>query len=245
MRLKRWTVILNKMVDKRETLKLFGEAVADKMNFTPLFKDDFKREEASFDREKFDSILQGTPLENHTETLWKLGLAVRVALQDDSDFKMEASKSNECMIELTKVLLFLMENANKNNIKLSVPRTDIDITNKQSINLIIRCLLPLFKDDEQTEHINIEYLKSKLEYLETYQTAITDKGKKGTPLRTYHIAYVLQRILPLLSNKTSNKNFGLIHEYCEFFKLINEQNTSNFQQIKSTYKSYSGLMPQI
>jgi hypothetical protein len=233
------------MNTKELLIKLFGDAVVSKSKtaLPSLYNTEFESVKSLFDRKEFDRLLVKTDLENHTETLWELGLSVTVTLHDDSNFKIEASSNNDCMIGLTKTLLFLMENVNNDsiNIKLSEAKTFITVTNKFTVDVIRKCLLSVYKDYIQTEDINIEYLKSKLEYFETYQSAIID-NKKGAPLKNCHIAYILQQILPLLSYKTTNKNFRLIFEYCKFFKLINEESISEFQQIKSIYKYYKDII---
>ena len=223
-----------------EALKRFGEAVAQKMTLPSLFE--FKHIESLFERENFDRLLLKTPLENQTEALWKLGLAVIVTIRYDSETLNEVSSEIDYRAELTKTLLFLMENADK-HIILSVPRKSITVKNKLVIDLIRKCLQSAYKDFFKKEYVNMEELKSILEYSETSLSAITGKDKKGAPVKSYPIAYILQQILPLLSNQTTNENFRLIFDYCRFFNLIPDEIISDgCQYIKSVYRNYKYIM---
>jgi len=87
---------------------------------------------------------------------------------------------------------------------------------------------------ELVEQISIEFLKTTLKNLEEQAG---NRKLRGRPVITYHIMYILQQLMPLLHNETTNENFRLIFDYCDFFNFIPAEVTSDYQYIKSIYRN--------
>ena len=259
----------------------------------------FQQEEALHDKNKFNRLLLKTPLENHTEDLWKLGIGVILALRERGISKTEETASNAHLVELTETLLFLMENEGQDiRLKISTPKTYLNASNQSTIVLIKNCLYSKFKDyglnqipmteetarylletgqaddwintyydvskddedgnpypvhatvddemvaffregrSELVDNVDIEFLKTTLKNLEEQSG---NRKQRGRPVITYHIIYILQQVMPLLHHETTNGNFRLIFDCCDFFKFIPAEVTSDYQYIKSIYRNSKGV----
>jgi hypothetical protein len=89
----------------------------------------------------------------------------------------------------------------------------------------------IMENTETIENIDIDFLRQKLDELETPKA-------KGAPGKNYPLVCLLKEILPLLHRLPTNSDYRLIFDYCMFFDMIDKGITSAQQSVKSVFNVY-------
>ena len=212
---------------------------------------DVKREEVLYDRSVFDRLLTKTPLENYADDVWEVCIHLILASRRSIAREEADIQKYEDWIELTKTVLFLMENEGKEiEIKMYSVDNKATVKSKMRIDMLKNSLLSEFKNTVPSiwwtreaceKHTTHDFVKTTLELL-IELLGMRGKGKNGAPSKNSSIAYLLKIILPYMTDGATNENFRLFYDICKIFKLIPEYITSDgAQYIKSIYDSYKKI----
>ena len=122
-----------------------------------------------------------------------------------------------------------------------------DIKNNKPKTLINDDVIDFYINNYPKTETKIDknYLNRKLQELEKQKNTLSKGGRKPKNDKIAKIIYQLYFLIKSQSNtpssiskKPSNNEFNLIYDYLIFFDLLDKENTSRYQQLKTPYNYY-------
>jgi len=165
------------------------------VDFPKTDSEKYLTEKSLFCKNTFDRLLLKTDFEKDTDNLFNLGIKSIMVWKDSKNSKNTTKQINDYLIELTKAILFLMENKNvKIKLQSKLVQSFFNMENQISIDLIKECLLSEFKKRGLNE-IPMSYetgeriLKSGNEnvWIQEYYDDMADNMDLYDDERCYHI----------------------------------------------------------
>jgi len=238
---KAWLICIE---PSEETVNLIGAELYSQKYEESIqkLKNEKEQEEKKYCKRTFGKMMKDTLLEEHAEQLWALGIILNIVERDRNQALEIESKEIDARIGALEALLFLIRHEKTDDIKLSAPDSSLSIKGIAAIDYIKRGLVLVLKEEEKLQDFSDKSLSRFLTENKELREKLGHGVKRGAPIKSHLIVYLLYNIKSIFKGSPSNNDFRRIYDYCNFFGFIPNEVATGHEYIKSIYNSYKEII---